>query len=117
MAPITPVITITSTHTSLLPALNMESSGTLTTSTRAQTQKMKAAIPRMRMMAMTGPSDDTIDLLRRSVSQGDSLPAMPESHWYPTERERAVRATLLGSALGLLLLLLARGRQTSYPEK
>jgi hypothetical protein len=42
---------------------------------------------------------------------------MPEPHRYSTERERAVRATLLGSALGLLLLFLARGRQTSYPEK
>ncbi len=36
MAPTTPVSTITSTHTSLFPALNIESSGTLTTSTSAQ---------------------------------------------------------------------------------
>lgn len=45
MAPISPVITITSTHTRLVPALNMESSGTLTTSTIVQTHRAKGSEP------------------------------------------------------------------------
>jgi hypothetical protein len=41
---------------------------------------------------------------------------MSEPRPYSTEPERAVRATLLGVALGLMLVLLARARR-GYPEK
>lgn len=39
----------------------------------------------------------------------DSLAAVPEQASYRTERERALEASILGAALGLLLALFARG--------
>jgi hypothetical protein len=44
--------------------------------------------------------------------EADSLPVMLESRSYPTERERAVQAALLGALLGALLALLARTRRS-----
>jgi hypothetical protein len=38
---------------------------------------------------------------------------MPEPSPYLTERERALRAALVGALLGLLLALLARDRRSS----
>jgi hypothetical protein len=57
----------------LVPALNFESSGTLTTSTSAQIQTMKAASART-TMTTADPSDDTFELLW-DASPADTLPA------------------------------------------
>lgn len=68
-----PVNTMTITQMSLFPALNIESSGTLTTSTSAQIQTMKAASARTTMMT-AAPSDDTFEL-PWNASPAGSLPA------------------------------------------
>ena len=56
-----PVNTMTITQMSLVPALNIGSSGTLTTSRSVQIQTMKAASARTTMMTRA-PSDDTFEL-------------------------------------------------------
>ncbi len=53
--------------------------------------------------------------MTRSTSFGgaspDSLSGMTEPGLYPTEQERAVRASILGALLGLLLAVIAGSRR------
>jgi hypothetical protein len=111
IAPTTPVSTITSSQTSLLLALNDRIVRDLDhIDEGAQPQTMKAASARTRMMMMTDPSDDTIDLTRGASREGVAK-AMDEQRPYRTERERAVRASILGAFLGLMLAMFARQRR------
>jgi hypothetical protein len=127
--------TITSTHTILLPDWYIESSGTWIASTSAQITRTSPAShtrPKPKKNPRTDPSlsrdfetgPDVRFLLpltgnapmARSmtavVSQertADRLESEPE---VPSERQRVLRAAILGVTLGLVLALLARGRRT-----
>ena len=109
IAPIKPVSTITSTQINLFPALNIKSSGTLTTSTDGPDPEGEGR-----------DTDGEEDQYEESVPHGrppdeDVLVTLypnrvGEERSYPTERERAVKASLLGVVLGLALALFARRR-------
>jgi hypothetical protein len=47
------------------------------------------------------------------VRQRDSLGGMEGQRTYPTERQRALKALLLGAVLGVALAVLARGRRSA----
>lgn len=105
IAPITWANTMISTQISLFPALNIESSGTLTTSTRAQIQTTSAPMEGSGK-GTRSPSPSAFVPPRSDL--GRSLVGMEELRAYPTEGERALKASLVGAILGLVLATLAR---------
>src|ERR671931_833964 len=108
-APITWVNTTTRIQTSLFPARNIESSGTLTISTIAQIQTTIAAS----QISRSGPKsrngarmtvDPPVDRRARSLAPVGDLRSA-------AERRRAIKAIALGSVLGLFLAALAATRR------
>jgi hypothetical protein len=83
----------------------------LTTSTIAQIQKANAARPTVRKSRTRSPLAATVDLPARWVPSNYPT-GVGEGRSYPTERERAITASLLGAVLGLVLAVFAGRRRT-----